>query len=281
MSAIKDAKILNNATYNDYYNRLKLLALSRYEWIGLPDTCNARYLEKILYSAGKAAFVKDERFGFLNLMCAENGQYNFYDLPTAYQVYSNTYNCTFSADECVIIRNNYLEINTGTTIGLYARRLFEAARTLDVNIKAQKTPILIQTTDKNRLTMANLYDQYDGNKPFIFGDKNSISVSDTLKVLKTDAPYLGDKLANYMLNTWNECLTFLGINNANTNKRERQIVDEVNANNEMVDLSANVGLLTRNEACAEINKKYGLNISVKMRSLSENEGEKSNVELHN
>lgn len=91
---------------------------------------------------------------------------------------------------------------------LFALRLYEAERTCDVNIKSQKTPVLLMVDEKQRLTMENLYSQYDGNRPFIFGDKQNLS-PDSLRVLKTDAPFIADKIMDYKKEIWNEALTFL------------------------------------------------------------------------
>ena len=153
---------------------------------------------------------------------------------------------------------------------LFALRLYEAERTADVNIKAQKTPILLLIDDKQRLTIENLYSQYDGNRPFIFGDKNNLS-ENQLKAIKTDAPFIADKIIDYKKEIWNEALTFLGINNIMIDKKERLITDEANSNNELINLNLQSYLVPRQEACRQFNEKFGLTgtdkeISVRVRS---------------
>jgi hypothetical protein len=148
--------------------------------------------------------------------------------------------------------------------------LTTAERTIDVNINAQKTPVLVRCDDKDRLSLKNVYKEYEGNEPCILGGKG-LNL-EGLKVLKTDAPFVADKLQIYKQDIWNEALTFFGINNANSDKRERLITDEVNANNEVISINAQAMLLTRLEACKWINEKYGLNVNVKMRSF-EGQGE--------
>jgi hypothetical protein len=201
------------------------------------------------------------------MRCTPSGTLNNYDEAVSYTAYSTVYNHKFPRDECVLIRNNYLERPTDNSVVLFATRLTEAERTIDTNIKAQKTPVLIRCDDKDRLTMKNLYRDYEGNEPFILGGK-SLNL-DGLKVLKTDAPFVADKLQVYKRDIWNEALTFFGINNANTEKRERLITDEVNANNEVISVNAEAMLLTRQEAATAINKIFDLNVSVKMRSFRE------------
>lgn len=260
---IDKSQVLNHLTIVDFYGRLKNLAISMFEWKNLPNNIPGRFIEQTLFSYGKMAFAHDKEKSYLVAKCTPNGALNYYELPVEYQLYGIDYSESFSTDDVVLIRNNNSVIPTDDMIRLYAQRLFEVERTIDVNIKQQKTPMLVDTTVDNKITMLNAYKQYDGNSPFIFGNKTLLDKSMT--VLKTDAPYLADKLIKYKHELWNECMTALGINNANTDKRERLITDEVNANNGLVELSGQVMLLTRQEACKEINEKYGLNVSVDLR----------------
>lgn len=258
---------MNTITANDYYDRLRLIALSLFEWHNLPESCNEKFLEQTLYLYGRALFIYDDRYGFLNMKCTPGGKLNNYDEPVSFRAYSTIYNEEFARDECVLIRNNYIEKPTDRTVMLFASRLTEAERTIDINIKAQKTPIIIRCNEKDRLTMKNLYKQYDGNEPFILGGKGLDLES--LKVLKTDAQFVADKLQIYKHQIWNEALTFFGINNVNTEKRERLIKDEANANDEVISINAQAMLLTRKEACKAINDMFGLDIDVTMRTFKE------------
>ena len=276
------AEMINNMTAQDYYDRLQLITMSMFEWSGLPPSCNARYLEKTLYLYGRAIFFQDETLGYMTLKANPSGRLNNYDEPVSYTAWSTQYNQTYERDNCVIIRNNYLERPTNDTVLLFAYRLTETERTTDVNIKALKTPLFIRANEKDRLSIKNLYKQFDGNEPMIVGSK-SLDL-DSIKVLRTDAPFLASQLQSYKHEIWNEFLTFCGINNANSDKRERLITDEVNANNEVISINAMSMLLTRQEACKAINEKYGLNVSVKLRTEPENKAieseEADNEQVH-
>lgn len=162
------------------------------------------------------------------------------------------------------------ELQQPGSMELFALRLYEAERTADVNIKAQKTPVMILLNEKQRLTMKNLYNQYDGNQPFIFGDKDNLS-QEQLKAINTEAPFIADKIIDYKKEIWNEALTFLGINNIMVDKKERLITDEANSNNELINLNLQSYLAPRLEACKQFNEKFGLTgtdkeISVRVRS---------------
>lgn len=251
-----EAMILNNRTYIDYFNRLKMLAISIFEWEGLDEIGgNSRFLEMTLFEEGRAVFVNDPELGYLTLRVAPNGKLNVYRLPVSIEAVSIEYNKKYSMDDVVYIMNNELQLPTSATIDLFARRLYEIERTTEINIKAQKTPVLIVGNEKQRLTLQNLYMQYDGNVPFIFGDSDA-NLDNSLKSISTMAPFIADKLTIQKHEIWNDCLTYLGINNANTDKKERLITDEVQSNNELIYFYLNCFYKTRKRACEEINKKF-------------------------
>lgn len=260
------AMIINNKTYIDYLDRLKLLAVSLFKWKGLDDVAGfgaSRFLELALYENGRACFVKDESKGYLALKVNPTDKLNVYNLPVKVLAWSIGYNKTYDFDDIVYIMNNELELPTSNTLSLFAYRLYETERTIDVNLIAQKTPVLIEGDTKTILTLKNVYMQYSGNTPFIFGNKQ-FDISNKLNVLKTDAPYLVDKLELHKHEIWNEALTYLGIDNANTDKKERLITDEVESNNDLISYYLNCFYKTRKQACDLINKKYGLNIEIEL-----------------
>lgn len=257
---------VNNSTYVDYLDRLKLVATSLFTWEGLDDVAGvgaSRFLELALYENGRGVFFKDDELGYLALRVNPNDKFNVYMLPTKVICYSFEYNKEKDFDDVVYIMNNNLQKPTLETLKLFAYRLYEVEATINVNLLAQKTPVLIEGDTKTILTLKNVYMQYSGNTPFIFGNKQ-YDLSNRLSVLKTDAPYLIDKLTLHKHEIWNECLTYLGINNTNVDKRERLITDEVNSNNELINYYLNCFYKTRKEACDRINEKYGLNIKIKL-----------------
>ena len=283
-----DSAILNDATYIDYLDRFTKIALSMFEWINLPKSMNARWLELCLFNKGQASLLKDEKYGFINTNCASAGEVNIYGLPTRLNCYSFEYqserklytglNPTLTDkqkaqkenQEAILVLNNWNATPTLGAMELFAYRLYEAQRTCDINIKAQKTPVMVVVDETQRLLMENLYNQYDGNQPFIFGDKDQLS-SGILKAITTQAPYVADKITDYKKEIFNEALTYLGINNVLVDKKERLVTDEANANNELINLNLQSYLAPRLEACRQFNEKFGLTgtdkeISVRVRS---------------
>ena len=251
----------NNANYNMYYDRLTELAISMFDWKNLPDSIDSRFMELSLMRDGMCVFFKDEVMGYLALRTMIGGHLNVYQIPTLRTAYaSNGYNRQLNEDDSVIIFNNLLHTNTQPFINLYAKRLWQLDRIIDVNANAQKTPILVTCDETQRLTMKNLYMQYEGNMPVIFGDKNLSPNS--LKTLSTQAPYVADKLYQLKTQIWNEALTFLGISNLNIQKKERLVADEVVRNQGGVIASRYSRLNARRMACNQINKMFGLDIEV-------------------
>lgn len=260
------AMAVNNKTYIDYLDRLKLLAISLFKWKGLDDIAGygaSRFLELALYENGRACFLKDEKLGYLALKVNPSDKLNVYNLPEKVMAWSIGYNKTLPFDSVVYIMNNELELPTSQTLSLFAYRLYETERTIDVNLIAQKTPVLIEGDTKTIVTLKNVYMQYSGNTPFIFGNKQ-FDISNKLNVLKTDAPYLIDKLELHKHEIWNEALTYLGIDNANTDKKERLITDEVESNNDLIGYYLNCFYKTRKQSCDLINERYGLNIEIEL-----------------
>ena len=276
-----ESAYMNNITYMQYYNRLTELALSMFEWKNLPKTVDQRFLEMCLFSDGMCVFFEDEVLGYLGLRCMIGGQLNVYQIPTDRRAYAtNGYQKELDGTNSVIIFNNYLHTNSMLDVEMFSKRLYNLDRAIDVNANAQKTPVLIQCDESQRLNMKNLYKQYEGNEPFIFGSKGLDA--NGLKVLQTGAPYVADKLYDLKTQIWNEALTYLGISNINVVKKERMITDEVSRNQGGTVASRYSRLESRRQACKQINEMFSLNIWVDYREdfqdIKEQENEEEETE---
>lgn len=255
-----ESAVMNNATFVQYYNRLTELSIAMFEWTGLPETVDPRFLELGLFKYGQMVFFKDEVIGYLCLNAAVGGGFDVYGVPVKARAYTqyNGYQKDVTINDSVIIYNNYLRTSSNLDVEVYARRLYNLDRIIDVNANAQKTPILIKCSEQQRLTMKNLYKEYDGNTPVIFGD-NGLN-DGGFSVLSTEAPYNADKIYQLKTQIWNEALTYLGISNINVQKKERLITDEVSRNLGGVIASRYSRLNARQEACKKINKMFGTDI---------------------
>ena len=265
----------NNNQYGMYLERLTELAVSMFEWKNLPDTCDERFLELTLFTNGYAVFFEDEdlsRTGlsdsdngsYLALPVATNGRWNVYNIPTKRRAYaSNGYNKVLDTNDSVMIYNNLLHTNSVNICRTYAKRLYNLDRIVDVNANAQKTPVLILANEQQRLTMLQVYQKWDGNEPVIFGDRD-LDMK-LVQALRTDAPYIADKIQSLKTELWNEVLTYLGISNVSFQKKERMISDEVLRNQGGTIASRYSRLNARRQSADQINKMFGLNIEVNFR----------------
>ena len=261
----EESLAMNNYTYMQYAYRLMELSISMFEWKNLPEGIDERFLEMVLFTDGHAVFFKDDELGdYLALQCLINGKLNVYRIPINRRAFAvNGYQKQLTDKESVIIFNNMLHTNSWLDVKMFAKRLYNLDRIIDVNANAQKTPILIKGNEQQRLTLTNLYKEYDGNAPVIFADK-SLDMN-ALQVMSTQAPYVADKIYQLKTQIWNEALTYLGISNVSFQKRERMVSDEVTRSQGGTVASRYSRLNARRQACEQINKMFGLNIECDFR----------------
>ena len=266
------AKKMNDRVFTDYFYRLMLIARSRFEWHDLPNNIDFAWIERYLFNEGVCVFYKDPVLGYMVAKMGTNGPLNAYNEPVNIQPIAYNYIYTgpqlVNGENCVLIKNNSEMIPTLPTIELYALKLANIDRTIDVNIQQQKIPLIVQCSDKQKLSLKQVISQRNENEPIIWGDKNLDLTG--VHVLETEAPIVFDRLEIQKHMIYNECMTFLGINNANQDKRERLVADEVEANDQQIQASNDVSLEARYRACEMINKVFELNISVN-KKISQNE----------
>ena len=207
----------------------------------------------------------DEVMGALTLKVVPSGKFDVYGIPTMRQCYGdNGYSVMRDSTDSVLIFNNYLRRPTYPVVKNYALRLYELDRTIDVNVSAQKTPVLVLCDENERLSLENIYAKYTGNQPVIFGKKTLNP--EQITVLTTGAPYVSDKLYELKVSLFNEALTMLGIVNVSIEKKERLLSDEVMRSMGGTFASRTSALSMRDTACDEINDMFGLDVQVVFRS---------------
>lgn len=277
-----DSLAVNDLTYIDYLARFRRIALARFEWVNLPESMDSRWLELCLYNYGKACVLKDKEYGIINVKCSNNNRLNIYGLPTDLNCFSfdyqtsrklftglNEINGNDVFKEAVLVMNDIDMIPSINSMELFAYRLYECDRTNDVNIKSLKFPFVILTNQNQKLSVENMYEQYEGNKPMILID--DIQLFDNFKTIDTKAPVILKDIDEHKKEIWNEALSYLGINNINIEKKERAVTDEINSNNELINLNLESYLAPRLKACKQINDLFGFTgtekeISVKINS---------------
>lgn len=262
----------NVNSYIKYRNHLMELGMSMIGWdfSKIPEDqrtfLNDRQIEYHEYYKGATVFFKDEELGeYLCLPVMLSAPYDLDDMPKKRTAYSRNgnYKKELNEDNSVIIYNNYLRTPSCYTVDHYAGMLADLEESISVNCKAQKTPVVLLCNENERLSMVNLYEQYEGNYPFIFGQKE-LNVKD-IKAISTGAPFVADKMYQIKMQIWNEALTYLGISNISYQKKERLVSDEVVRNMGGTMASRYTRLEIRKEACEKIKSMFGIEIDVDYR----------------
>lgn len=259
--------------YNNFYiyfiQRLKAIAVSCFQWKDLPLSVSQRYLEIALLRRSFCLFFKDDILDeFFAMRCILEPPFDNYDIPMNRIAYANNrYRNRLSWKDSVIIFDNYLHEPIWPTLTMFAQQLTNIEITKQINLRAQKTPTLILCDEKQRLTMENLFNKLDCGVPIIFGSKN-LDI-EGIKVLKTDAPYLLDKLQEEKINVLHEAFSYLGVGSLEIVKRERYITNEIQAANEGNIAQRANRLKARTEAAEHINKMFGLHISVEYSPIAD------------
>ena len=266
------AQMANNLTFSYYYYKLTLIARSLFDWENLPNNMDERWIEKYLFTSGKCIFFKDPTLGFMVAGLAQQGSVNCYGDPT--DVYPVAENYVYNGPKlingvnCYVIRNNDLMLPNFPIVRHYSFKLTNIDRAIDTNIEAQKTPILVRCSDREKLSLKNAINQRRDNEPVIWTTDQS-NLADMVSTLEINAPPVFKDLQTQKHMILNEVFTDFGINNANMDKKERMVANEVEANNEQVKASEDVMLKAREQACKDINRIFGLDMSVKRRDLDE------------
>lgn len=255
--------LLNDLTYKVQFDKFRLVAINKWQWNNLPEFIQERHIERLLFSKGFACFFRDPKMDLMCLECDPTGYLNVYGDSLEYRVHGFNYQRKINADDCVIIRNNILALPTEPFVMHYVNKITEAERTMDVNVKACKSPVIFSCDDKDVLSFKRLFQQTDGNVPAIFADKG-LNL-DAIQAFQTGAKFLGNELMDYKRSVESDLLTFLGQNNTPVDKKERLITDEAEANNQLIDSFTELQLQARQKACEEINAMFGLNVSVELR----------------
>ena len=282
-STFWDALILNNSAFNNYMKLLYNIATSQFKYENAPLSLDLQYLERCLFNNGQVVIFKDEDItpdlspysdgsNLFALPMAENtAKYDIYGNPIEYFVIGEkgSYRKRVNNKNSVIIYNDKIHNNIYSDLLNFSLRLEEIDRTIDVNVKAQKTPVLLTGNKKVMTTLENIYLQYDGNEPVMFGD-DRFDYENAIKCIQTGAPYVSDRLYELKSDIWNEALTYIGVANLNVTKRSQVVTDEV--------LRAQGGTIAsrysrydaRAEAFRRVNDMFDLNIKLEFRNTTDN-----------
>ena len=266
---------MNQDTYMSYLFRMLDITMSIFEWYGLPKGIDARMLEWWLLRDGVVALFKDDSLktdkfsrapeGYAVLPVVAMGELDMYELPRTREAYSvNGLNVELNEENSILIFNDYLRVPMLRTIELYATRLANVERTIDVNVMNQKSPKVIRCDEKQRLTFKNLMMQVEGNEYKLWADK-TVNLDD-IAVLDLSVPFLGSDLTALKKQYWGDFLTYVGVQNFESAKKERLVSGEVTSSMGDIEAQRFTRLNPRKQACEEAKELWGLEMDVEFRA---------------
>lgn len=261
-------KYLNSVQCMEIFNQLLNIALARFEWSGLPETCNPMVLEKTLLFYGKALFFYDAEIGgFFHTPCNLPGPFNIYYESIVREAYSFDYRETYTIENSVLIKASQTMVPDYLSIWNYVPRIADAIRAIDVHMQTLKRPYVIVCEEKQRNTVIRTINRITDNEIAVIGEKG-MTGSD-ISVLNLNSSSNLSEMWSCVKQYYNAVFNSLGIKNAFTDKKERLVTTEANGQTNSTRHALESELYSRELAAEEINRMYGLNVSVRSREVKD------------
>lgn len=264
-----DAQQNNQSLFMELFNRWSNLAITRFDWQNLPLGVDERVLNMGLYLQGSCAFFKHEALDLTALPCTLGNTFNILWQPTSVTVHGFGFSKTLlDPAEFGFVRATPSGIPLAITVYEYTKRMADCLRAIDVLCQRMKRPYVIMANEKQRLTIQNLFKNIKDNEEIIITNKDFPIDGSSFDV--APLPWSGN--LTQLWETYKKyeriLYTALGINTVDNEKKERVVVDEVNANNMVIEMSNEVSIKEITLCLEDVNRKFGTDISVEMKELS-------------
>lgn len=271
---------INRALYACFVTQAENVALSRFKWLGLPPTCDERWLERCLLFEGQAtiAFPANTPGTFFSTKCAQSGPLNVYDNPTQWRSVGND-GWSFEVNNAngVMVYDNLNRTPVMNQIDVMCRELVDCFRTKQINRMQQRSPYLIKGPRNKKFDLTQVIKQLFGGEPAVVGYQNMMD-DISIEAINTQVPYLGKELQEDYENIWNQIYLLLGIRNL-PYKSERRIESEVRTQNEPSDFNRLTALMARRQACDQLNRRFKEYLKEPVRVVWNADNESENHDL--
>lgn len=264
----KNAAWKNNKAFYNWFVYFAELYMNQIAYDGLPEDIPQRYVSQIVFLDGKILAFEDKTKGFMMTKCSGIGQQNVYWEFEEYRTDANRYYETYSADDSVLVRENLMSYPPVFMVESLAAQVSDASRQIEVYARTMKRPFLVDGTANTQLKLNVLADQIDENELLVISRGNMASE------IFNPVPNRMD--ANGLMALWrhkheliSEFATFSGLNNANTEKRERMITSEVESNDQFIKAALNKTLDWLNEGLDKVYKRFGVRITAREKHPQE------------
>lgn len=237
MSNPSGVVVTNTETAAFFRRYLLQKAMAVFKWT-LPENWNASYFLYSLYVKGHIAVVQTDKYGVICQSGCPYG-YDIYYQPNRYQISNRLLRGLLNPvinRECTVFKMSQDWRGIGDLVAFYADYMALAAQSLGMNLINSKLSYIFTAANKTAAeSMKKMFDGVMDGKPAVFVDKNLLDTNGDLSLKMLQQNVGQNFISNELLNTWTtleqKFATAIGIPNANTDKKERLIVDEVNANN--------------------------------------------------
>lgn len=252
-------------SHSIYARQLADIALGRFRWHGLPPSIDERYLELCLLTRGSVLFYEHPTVGrFLVSPWADRGIRNMYSNPTGFNINVPALpQVSLTPKQAVPIWANRTRMPEIDFIFEMADRLSAVDNAIDAGILLQHHPVLIASTESQRLSMVNAFRQVQEGLPVLFGTEDLGGLGDRMTALDLGADKVNMiQLMDLKSRIWQDALVSLGIDSVDQTKRERMIVAEAEGATGQSKSTRRSSLATREDACMAINEMFGLELTV-------------------
>lgn len=282
------AQFKNQVEFMNALARLTKRALARYSFEGLPVTVNERVLKMSLLFHGCVCFFEKEG-NILALPALPNSNLNLYGEWKSCFVYGrNGFNSQIplyipGADESKTVNAGYINLNmkdkpTGVFVRenefiypfmnyciAYAEKIADCMRTIDVTRKNIKKPFIITAEEQLVPTVKKFFENRDNNEEYIVS--SGVFPADRISLLpietNADSIKAATDLIEWYYNDFDNLCNWNS--NANPDKKERLLVDEVNSNNDSMEEVRDNFIEYLQEQIDNVNKYLGTNIKIKIK----------------
>lgn len=243
------------------------LCMARFEWKGLPDSVNVRYLELTMFNKGLAVYFEHKDFGPLVLSGQPAARLNHYGDPLGFLAIGNGSMLTqmLKATECEPLWANALRRPDTDIVNIYAQRLADTDRTLEINTMNARQTGFAAIPENLLLSIDNVLQQMEEGARIIKvrSPEFGASIAEAITTIDLNIhPDMFDRLHVLRVRWYNECLGLLGIDNTNQDKKERLVEAEVDGNADQIAATRRVNLNQRQDWANRVNDHFKTNISV-------------------
>lgn len=253
----------NQRAYIKYLTWIVKLAISRFRWEGLPDSCDVQTLERTLLTNGVATICQPESMPvWLSLPCAIQGDLSIYGYPTKWRAIGiNGDSFDSGWGRGTLVYNSKARMGVWNAITLNARKLAHYDRTEDINLSVQKTPWVMTAPDSKKQDLINAFHNVAMGEVAILG-QDDLMEDIKVSAINLDIPFKGAEIGAAKRVLWSEVLTFLGIPSLPYEKGERMIEEEAKGGESAANIMLLDALDARREACDYLNSAFGLDVHV-------------------